>query len=412
MIRADHLAKCTKELMLKEPFYGIFLIMLNKQWNNDVVPTAGVGLNGINYQLYLNEEFWDKLVELEKQRGPGKGDYHRGLLKHELLHIALFHLTDFKHLTNQLLANIAQDLEINQYIEKNDLPPGGCTLEVFKELKLEEKKGTNYYYEKLVKGAQDGSCPALNNAIAADALGKMSFKPGKGDGGEDIMLPSHGSWDEFDGLNEATKKLINKQAEYILKEVASQVEKSRGTIPGELAELIKRLNELEPAKFDWRGYLRMFLGGSIKTFTKKTRRKFNKRYEENPGLKIKQKRHILVAIDTSGSVSTAELTEFVNELYHISKTGTEITVVEADAAISHISKFNPKQDFKIHGRGGTDFQPVIDYYNDNRRKFTCLVYFTDGEAPAPTKPQGRNLWVLSSACRKTDHLPGPTIKLN
>ncbi len=303
------------------------------------------------------------------------------------------------------------DLEINQYIDKTWLPPGGCLLETFPELKLEPNKGTHYYYEKLMKGAKDGNCPNLNNAIAADALGKTSFKIGKGGKGEEVLLPSHGSWDEFEGLNEATKKLIEKQTEYLLKEVADQVTKSRGTIPAELSEILKKLSEIAPAKFDWKAYLRRFIGGSTQIYTKKSRRKLNKRYEENPGLKIKPKRHILVGLDTSGSVSTNELKEFINELYHMHKTGTEITVAECDAAISHIEKFNPKKDFAIHGRGGTSFDPVIEYYNKNKHKFTCLVYFTDGEAPAPPKPQGRNLWVLSSTSTKCDHLPGPIIKL-
>lgn len=73
-LRSEQLAKASKDLMLKEPFYGLFLIMLNKQWNNTVVPTAGVAKNGIGYQLFLNEKFWDSLVEPQK----------KGLLKHEL----------------------------------------------------------------------------------------------------------------------------------------------------------------------------------------------------------------------------------------------------------------------------------------------------------------------------------------
>ena len=43
--REDSLAKTSKDLMLKEPYYGFFLIMLNKVWNNKVVPTAGVSKN-------------------------------------------------------------------------------------------------------------------------------------------------------------------------------------------------------------------------------------------------------------------------------------------------------------------------------------------------------------------------------
>ena len=82
MTKQDSLAKASKELMLKEPFYGLFLIGLNKLWSNRV-PTAGVCKHNINFQLMINEEFWESLSP----------EHHIGLLKHELLHIAFFHLT-------------------------------------------------------------------------------------------------------------------------------------------------------------------------------------------------------------------------------------------------------------------------------------------------------------------------------
>jgi len=73
MDKQQSLSKIAKELMLKEPYYGFFLIMLNKLWGK-MVPTAGVSKNGINYQLAINPEFWESL-----------SDEHRiGLLKHEL----------------------------------------------------------------------------------------------------------------------------------------------------------------------------------------------------------------------------------------------------------------------------------------------------------------------------------------
>lgn len=74
MSKANTLAKASKDLMWKEPFYGFFLIMLNKVWDNKRVPTAGVSKNGINYQLTINEDFWTELSE----------NHRVGLLKHEL----------------------------------------------------------------------------------------------------------------------------------------------------------------------------------------------------------------------------------------------------------------------------------------------------------------------------------------
>lgn len=399
--KTESLAKTCKDLMLQEPFYGLFLIMLNKQWSKEL-DTAGVTVAGINYKLMINEEFWEGLTL----------DHRKGLLKHELLHIAFFHLTDYSDMMDKTLANIAMDLEINQYIDPDMLPPGGMMLNLFPELKLDEKAGSRYYYEKLKQAAQKGSCSNLNKILAAEAAGNMVVEVTiKGDGEVEVRIPDHSQWGEGEA-DEATKKLVENQTKHILNEIKDQVEKSRGTIPGELASILEKINTVQEAKFDWKGYLRRFAGGSVKVYTKKTRRKYNKRYEDNPGLKIKQRKHVLVAIDTSGSVSSNELLEFMQEINHIFKTGADVTVVQADTAIRNIAAYNPNNDYKIYGRGGTDFEPVVDYYNENTRKYSCLIYLTDGEAPAPETVKGRVLWALSSTSQETNHLPGITIKLN
>jgi len=161
-----------------------------------------------------------------------------------------------------------------------------------------------------------------------------------------------------------------------------------------------------------KGYLKRFVGNSVFTFTKKLRRKFNKRYTDNPGLKIKHKNHILIGVDTSGSVNTKELEHFMSEMVHVQKTGHQITVAQCDTGISDISPFNSKKDWQIKGRGGTDFQPVIDHFNEMRGRYTALIYLTDGEAPAPENCPKNTLWVLSADSNWTDHLPGKTIQLN
>ncbi len=382
MNKIETLAKASKDLILKEPFYGLLLMSLNKRWCNKSVPTAGVCLKGINYELIINEEFWENLPAIQKI----------GILKHELLHIGFFHLTDYASYKDKDLLNIAMDLEINQYIDRTWLPEKGCFLDSFSELNLEPKKGTRYYYNKL-KEEKDSQQSAVMDAIqAAIDSGESSCTLPNG---ETIEIPNH-DWDDIENLDDATKKLIESQTKHIVTQVADQVTKSRGTIPGEFEELIKRLLHVEPPKFDWKGYIRRFAGRSVKTYTKKSRRKYNKRMPDNPGLKIKRQKHILFAIDTSASVSSSELKECLNEMHHLKKTGSDVTVIQCDTAISNISKFDPKKDFTIHGRGGTEFQPVVDYYNENSKKFSCLMYFTDGECPAPENVRNHVLWVISS----------------
>ena len=55
----DKLARACKSLILREPFYGLFLIGLNKKIRKDV-PTAGISKNGIGIQLSINPDFFMK----------------------------------------------------------------------------------------------------------------------------------------------------------------------------------------------------------------------------------------------------------------------------------------------------------------------------------------------------------------
>ena len=432
MDRQESLSKASKELMFKESFYGLFLIMMNKVWKKDV-PTLGVSKNGINYQLSINEKFWNSLEPMHKL----------GILKHECLHIGFFHLENRSEFPDHKLANIATDMEINQYIDEEWLPSGtqskeefdeqwqpviqkiqndfdagiltkeqaedemlkvparGVYIKDFESYGLELKAGCRYYYEKLKeaqdKKDQEGTCGNKN-------LDELL----EGDG------PDHSTWKEFDNMDEAEKKLLHNQTEYILKEIAEQVTKSRGTIPGEFVQILEKINYKEPPKFDWKGYLRRFVGGSTKTYTKKKRSKFNKRFEDMPGLKIKMQKHVLVAVDTSGSVCKKSLGDFFKEIHHISKNNTEITIIQCDAAIRDIRPYKKSEADKIQifGRGGTNFEPIIEYANSNTHKYTALIIMTDGCAPAPEKCRLKTLWVHDETSEINENLIGLKIKLN
>jgi len=390
MDKARSLSKISKELMLKEPYYGFFLIMLNKVWRKDL-PTAGVSKQNINYQLAINEEFWNSLSD----------DHKTGLLKHELLHIAFGHLVSFGSFSNKKLANVAMDMEINQYIEASWLPEGGINIDDYTDIQLDRKAGCRYYYDQLLRLQDEKD---KNGTSGDQEMDKLLDNIASGD------IPDHSTWEEFEDMSEAEKKLIEKQVQKILKDAKEQTIKKRGNVPGEIEGLIV-LDEVVKAKFDWKGYLRRFTGTSTKIFTKKIRRKENYRYEDNPGLKIKMKQHMLLAIDTSGSVSDTELTEFMNEIHHIHKAGVDITIVQCDTSIRSIEAYKGKNDLKVHGRGGTDFDPVLDYYNANLKKYTSLVYFTDGECYTSVKPRNRVLWVLSEQSSMNEDLPGQVIRL-
>lgn len=408
----EDIAKVSKLLMFDEPFYGLFLLTLNKVIREDV-GTAGVSKHGINMQLAIAPKFWNKL----------EANWKRGLLKHELLHIVLFHLDYRDGFADKFLFNLAADIEVNQYIDdKYHVPRGhelaGFHLDTYPDLNLPPKAGTKVYYDLLQQALNKS-----NGGQCTDPGTGQATEPGPGtphgipslqevmDAQATGTLQIHMTWEEFDALSEAEKQLLKKQVDFQMKELVENNSKSCGTIPGELKQYIDSLFKIEPPIFNWKAYLRRFVGASQKTYTKKTRRKESKRFSGSPALRIKTKQHILVAVDTSGSVSETELIEFFNEIYHIHKSGVAVTVAQCDADIHSIEEYKGKFDGRINGRGGTSFQPPIDYFDKHSKTFTTLVFFTDGYAPTPTKPRNNMLWVISSKGQGQPDLPYFQIKI-
>ena len=395
--RDEILSKACKDLMFREMYWGFFILMMNKVWRNNL-PTAGVSKNGINFQLAINEQFFTDLPKLHRE----------GLIQHEAMHIAYNHLTQWFNFSDKKIANIAMDLVINQTISDDYLPEGGMKLELFPELNLEPDQGTHYYYEKLTQAKEQKEQTGSSGSQALDSL-LDQMEGGQSNG--NIELPDHSTWEEFDGLSESESRIMKAQLDRVLEQAADMTVKKRGTVPGNISDYLLALQQVEPPKFDWKGYLRLFIGTSAKVYIKKSRRKENIKFTDSAGIKIKRKQNILLGIDTSGSVSEDELLEFMSEIYHIWKTGVEVTIIQCDTRIRSIDEYKGTFEMKFHGRGGTEFDPVLEYFNENRNKFNSLIYFTDGECYTDVKPRNPVLWVLSERSTINNNLPGKVIRL-
>jgi predicted metal-dependent peptidase len=430
----QEVAKAGRTLMLKEPFYGLFLIGLNKELSTSI-QTACVAKDNINVKLVVNPDYYSKQETNTKI----------AILKHELLHIAFQHLTMFGDYEDKRLLNVAADLEINQYISKEmkgetweglDIDENGY----FKGVPLPLKAGTRVYYDLLQKeldeydknnsdqsmsgqgqGQSDDNDSNSNGEGQSDGQGQG--KGGSGDGKEGFAEwfrnggagEEHTLWEEFENLSEAEKKLIQKQIDHQLKEAAEQTQRSRGTIPGELSDYVNGLFEKQEAVLDWKQYLRRFGTRSMKIETKKTRKKPNVRFGSGPAIKIKPKRKTLVAIDTSGSVSQEDLIEFFNEIDNIHKTGTSVTIMECDSYVHRTYEYEGKKDvLRVSGRGGTSFQPVMDEIFKSPGKYQNLIYLTDLYCEPPARvPLVPILWVVCSNGTESnkENFPGSVIKI-
>jgi predicted metal-dependent peptidase len=367
------ISKSSKHITYTEPFYGLVLLSLNKVVD-ERVQTACVSKHGINFQLSINPTFYAGL-DLATQRG---------VLKHELLHIAFMHLLVWDKYSNKYIANIAADLEVNQYIQPEYKGPSWefWELSSLPELNLPVKAGIKVYYDILSKNAKKGISPKLDAA-----LDRMEQ-------GEEKM---HELWKEFSKLSDVEKAMIRTQIQSQIKKAAEQVKKSQGHIPGEMEHLITALFEVREPVIDWKPYFRQFIGMSPLVYTRTTRRRESRRIPGYPALKIKHRLHIAVARDTSGSVTDWDLREFDNEILHMYKQGTKITIIDCDAGVSDVWEFTGTIRDKVKGRGGTSFDPVIEFFNDNHRQFDALIYLTDGHCTAPkVNPLKRMLWIISS----------------
>ena len=149
-----------------------------------------------------------------------------------------------------------------------------------------------------------------------------------------------------------------------------------GTIPHGHRKTLTRLSRRQPERYD--------ISGSI------------------PDRIIK----LIIAIDTSGSMSAETLERIMVEVFDIIGTRLcEVTVIECDAKIQRIYKVSSPKDisYNIQGRGGTSFVPVIDFINCNRQfRDAILIYFTDGmgDRSIPRPLTLKNIWVLHNEhCR-------------
>lgn len=394
------LDKAIKLLMIKEPFYGSFIISMKKIATTKIPAIAGVRLSGMNIELLIHPELWDELPMNIKV----------GVLKHEMEHIVFQHILMRDTMPDARIANIAADIVCNSYIPIVDLPEGVITIEssqfsgVFTN--NDRWNGAQYYYNKLSKIKQDSYQGANNPSALRDLLEGITPIPINYFEVVDFI-------DGSDELSQATKEMIKTQIDSLLKNAINAV--GMGNLPGEIEAYIKDLLVPITPHFNWKAYMRTFAERGFKTYVSRTKKRHSKRFPDFPGTKIKKHKSMLVAVDTSGSVSDLELNEFFNEIFHIWKTGCEIDILEIDTELRGPIPYKGKWDGRVYGRGGTDFTPGVTFYNTHYHEYSALIYFTDGEGYCSTPAIDRTniLWVLTPYGNQYDKtLPGRVIKMN
>lgn len=155
------------------------------------------------------------------------------------------------------------------------------------------------------------------------------------------------------------------------------------------------------ASIPWQRVLRRYVGRAlaVRPIFGRVPRRFPELVGILPGRgRLRDKPHVLAVIDTSASLSDADLGDISAELGRLAR-HYAVTVVECDRLIRAVYRYKPVT--SVHGRGGTDLRPALKEGFLRQQKADLVVYFTDGRGKAPEKPPHiRVIWVLTATGKR------------
>ena len=185
-----------------------------------------------------------------------------------------------------------------------------------------------------------------------------------------------------DGMTKEEQEQRGRDIDQALRQGGIYAGKVGGNMPREIGELLK-------PKVNWREVLRRFVRTSLKDRDSVSWRRAHKNYLWQdiilPSIMGKRVKHLVIAMDTSGSIQGPILTEFLSEMNGIVRdTGADrVDVVYWDTEVAGheihkgsnkdiVHRTNPK------GGGGTDPDCVVDFMTGQDFKPDALIMLTDG----------------------------------
>jgi predicted metal-dependent peptidase len=343
------LAAARARLALERPFVGA-LVMHLPLVASDRARTIATDARA----LYFSSAFIDGLSFAETQF----------MLAHEALHCALGHFHRGRHRVRSRWDS-ACDYCVNQLLADDGMTPPARAL-------LDPK------YRGM---AAEEIYAVLDEGVAEGLLDEHWF------------MEAH-----REGLNEVltTEQL---QAEWQDRLASSALEAMQtGRLGPALHEALDRL--VQP-RLPWRTLLARFLtatGRDDYSFERPSRREGAAIL---PGLRS-ARAEVVVALDTSGSVSRDDFREFLDEIDALrGQVHARVTLVACDAALAPDGPWQFEAWERIElppdlaGGGGTRFTPVFEWVCAQAMRPEALLYFTDGQGEFPANaPDYPVLWLV------------------
>ena len=180
---------------------------------------------------------------------------------------------------------------------------------------------------------------------------------------------------------------------------------SWGSLSGHLVEEIIASTK---ARVDYRKILAGFRASILSEKRKLTRMRPNRRSGfDAMGSRYDFTTHMIIGVDCSGSISKEDLRNFYSTINRFFQYGIkQIDVVQFDTQLGEVQTLHKaSENIKVKGRGGTCFQPFIDFVAERPEYDGALIY-TDGHAPQPNIPANLRTplcWVLRSEKELKEH---------
>ena len=348
----------------------------------------------------------------------------RGLVLHENLHVALKQMVHGKGMFKEhaKMANLAADFVVNDIIvniqgtvagssEKIvELPDGAVYDPMFHNWSMREVYNYLKQHAKPNPSNGKGGKPQSGDGDSDPQGGGSGDKPDENDwesvtvNGKTYDLSMQDEHDLEGELGDLTHEQI--------KEINDAIDKALregGMLAGRMGAKVPRvIGELLEPKIDWREVLREFVSASTKGNDEFTWRRLNKRHLANdylvPSVENETIGEVIVAIDTSGSIGSKELSEFASELASICEVTNpdKVRILWWDTAVHGEQVFendyaNIAGLLKPLGGGGTHVGCVSDYVCKEKLQAECVIVFTDGyvESNIQWNISSPTLWMIT-----------------
>lgn len=395
-------AEAAIRLLVREPFWGHLLAGMARVVDPEA-RAMSLALDRADVpHLRVAPSYWKALTRPAQP----------GALKRQLLHLVFEHpmrVTEFPHRT---LYDLAAELVVNQYLSSTERRPDALTID---RLHLPAGLGVAAYYALLLELANHSSAGGTGTRRTGEGSGTDEGTLGDADavlrGSAHPSFAEHDGWETFARSDAATREVVAICVRTLVRHAAER--SLWNDLPAAVRRAVARhLETGDP--LDWRRLLRMFSSTTRRTRIRNTVRRPSKRYGTTPGIRVQRYGHrLIVGLDTSQSITAEQLGSFFAELEHLRRSGAAIRIVECDADIAAIRDYRGGTPADVRGGGGTAFDPVLAYANQQRPD--GVIYFTDGFAPAPRiASRVPVLWIIAPGGVTPDtwdHLPGRKVMM-